>query len=432
MENLFLLYRFAFLFSFMLLLISSKFSVKKTIVLTLFFVLILWAFNISVCLCVDMHYLDLVYPVSVSLPAFLFFLIISDMNIFKVLFSFLTVSNFAMFTSFLHILTQHYLGYPYYIIVEFSSVILTLLILGYYLRKPYLRILTTIEKGWRLTCTFPLVLSAIMYSVLYYPDSFVNNPMRIPVILLLFILMFDFYLVIYKNIENIFGLMQYRHDKDILMLQTDMHRKEYNAITDKYHTLKIFRHDMRHHISILYSLLSEDRREDARKYLNRLNDDLTETIIEKHCDNFFVNLVLSNCITKARQKGIIVSCVALLDENFPADPIEIGIILTNSIDNAIISCSKIEDGKRKYIDITCKEHYGHIYIQVVNPYRSEIKFRDGFPISDQKNHGMGTRSIASIARKYNGTYSFVAETEVFKMTVILPPQATCEISGSYS
>jgi len=41
------------------------------------------------------------------------------------------------------------------------------------------------------------------------------------------------------------------------------------------------------------------------------------------------------------------------------------------------------------------------------------------PISTDENHGLGTKSIAAIAHKYGGMYSFTAEDRVFKTSIIL-------------
>ncbi|SHJ24176.1 sensor histidine kinase [Parasporobacterium paucivorans] len=419
MDFFYLLYRLIFSFSLMLFLIRPRFGYRRTILAATGFMLAVWVFNSIICQFKGIGFIDLIYPIIVSLPTFFFFLCVSEPIFSRVLFTFLTVCNFSMLTSYISLLAYSLLGSPFSIIIEICTVILILAAMTLFLRKPYFRILDAVDNNWWIFCSFPLLLSAILYTVIYYPDSFINRPESIPVIFLLFVLMFDFYIIIYRNIENIYELLQYRHDRDILLLQTDMQKKEFAAVIDKYQALQICRHDMRHHISILHSLISDGRIPEAKSYLNRLNEDLTETVIEQYCENYMINIILSTCISRARKFGITVHCVAAVPEDIPIDSVEIGVVLTNSMDNAIKACDAIQNVESRYIRIICKEHFEQIYIQITNTYAGAVRFEDGFPVSDQKNHGLGTRSIASIAHKYEGIFSFTAENSVFKTTVIL-------------
>ena len=92
---------------------------------------------------------------------------------------------------------------------------------------------------------------------------------------------------------------------------------------------------------------------------------------------------------------------------------------TGAIENAIIACKKIDTLSDRKITIACKEHYNQIYIQISNPFVGEVQFNGEYPISNDKDHGIGTRSIATIAEKYDGIFSFKAEGSMFKTTVIL-------------
>lgn len=94
-------------------------------------------------------------------------------------------------------------------------------------------------------------------------------------------------------------------------------------------------------------------------------------------------------------------------------------VFTNAIENAINACKVNNDASLKKIDIVCKDQYDQIYIQISNPYVGNIAFEGDFPVSSSKEHGIGTKSIAAIADKYDGVYSFSAKDGIFKTTVIL-------------
>ncbi len=89
-----------------------------------------------------------------------------------------------------------------------------------------------------------------------------------------------------------------------MLLQTEMQKKEYAAILDKINAIQIYRHDPRHHLTALNTLLHENNLGEAEKYLGKLNNQLDGTVIEKHCENYVVNIILSSYINRARDEGI--------------------------------------------------------------------------------------------------------------------------------
>lgn len=176
---------------------------------------------------------------------------------------------------------------------------------------------------------------------------------------------------------------------------------------------------MRHHINAINLFLNDNNISEAQNYLNKLDENLNKTIIEKYCDNYIINVILSSYIKRAKNENINVTFQVDISENIEIDNIELGLIFANAIENATIACKKIENYADRKIDITCKTHYNQLYIQICNSYIGEILFEGEQPISKDINHGYGTRSIVAIADAFNGIYSFSAENGVFKTTVIL-------------
>ena len=416
--NIYLLYRIAFLTLFMVLLIQPKYSIKKTaaIISSTFF--LIWAITAIIYNFSDINFVNRVYPISVTLPAFFCFFWVSKSNIFKLLFSFLTVCNFGMLTSCVGLL--NFTGiFAVRVLFECIAIVLIFTLVLKVFRKPYFKILNSLEKGWGLLCTFPLLLSAVIYLLLYYPTELNNRPESIPVVILVFVLMFVFYAVVYGNFENISQLYQFKHDREVILIQTEMQKKEYDAIMDKVNATQVYRHDMRHHINVIHAFLTDNNISEAENYLTKLNVNLSNIVVKQYCENYMLNVILSSYISKANDENIEVQCNAEISENIKIDNIELGLIFTNAIENAIIACKKIDTLSDRKITIACKEHYNQIYIQISNPFVGEVQFNGEYPVSNDKDHGIGTRSIATIAEKYDGIFSFKAEGSMFKTTVIL-------------
>jgi hypothetical protein len=404
----------------MFLITKLKYSVKKSGVILAAGIFVIWIANAVILKFTNINFSNTIYPYTVSVPAFFCFIIVARPNSFKVLFSFLTVCNFGMLSSFIGIISFFFTGsFEVRILFELLCMMLITILILKVCRTPYFNIMDILENGWGYLCAVPFLLSIIIYLFLYYPTPINNRPKDIPFTILIFVLMFVFYTIVYLNFKNITQYYQLKRDKEFVLMQTGFQKKEYDAIMDKVDAIQIYRHDMRHHINAINTFLNDNNITEARKYLGRLNDNLSETVIEKYCDNYGVNVILSTYIKKAKDQHINVTCQLQFPENIEIDNIELGIVFSNTIENAIIACKKIEKPADRKISIVCRKHYRQIYIQISNTFSGEVIFDGDYPVSCREGHGFGTRSIAAIAEKYGGVFSFATEGNLFITTVIL-------------
>ena len=336
------------------------------------------------------------------------------------IFSFLTVSNFGMLTSYVGLLALYYTHSHFLrVVFELVSVLLIFILIFTIFRRPYFKMMRTLNKGWEFLYTVPAILSFIIYLLLYVPSEIIYLPEKFTVTTLVFILMFLFYAVLYVNFENINQFFQLKTDKEFMILQAKLQKMEYTSITDKMEDAKIMRHDMKHHLNIINTLLNDKNYIETKTYIQTLEHNLSDTIVEIFCDNYAVNVILSSLVSKARNENITVECSVSLSEEINIDLIDLGIIISNAIANAINACVKIDDVNHRYISIEAKEHFNQLYIQIINSYLGEVKFVGEFPMTEEIGHGLGTRSVAYVAEKYNGVFSFIAEEGRFKTTVVL-------------
>jgi sensor histidine kinase regulating citrate/malate metabolism len=127
--------------------------------------------------------------------------------------------------------------------------------------------------------------------------------------------MFAIYAVLYLNFENITQYYLLKQDKKFMLMQADLQKKDYNAIMDKVNAIQIYRHDMRHHINAINTFLQDNNISEAQKYLSNLNSNFSKTVIEKYCENYDVNVILSSYIQKAKDEHIEVISEVHIPEN---------------------------------------------------------------------------------------------------------------------
>jgi len=420
MKLLYLFIKIAFLAVLMSSLTPLKRSDKKSYTIIILGNIFIWLFNFLIYALKGDAFMERVFFLSAILPAFIFFYIVAKYKGFKLLFSLLTVSIFGMMCGYIGFLSMLIFNNDA-IGAIFNSLCYALIIVFIIkvFRKPYFRMLETLDTSWRLFCSVPFLLMVIIFLLQYYPSPIESRPKNGPLLFLVYLLMFVFYTIVYLNFENITQYYQLKQDKKLMILQNEMQKKEYAAIHDKISAIQIYRHDIRHHINVVSAMLHENNLGEAEKYLGKLSGQMNKTVIEKYCENYVVNIILSSYISRAREENIEVSCEANIPASLKIEDLELGTIFSNTIENAITACCQVEDSAVRKISIDCREHFGQLYIQISNTFVGEVIFDGEYPVSRRDGHGFGTRSIAAIAEKYGGVFSFATEENLFITTVIL-------------
>jgi two-component system sensor histidine kinase AgrC len=413
-----LLFKIAVLSTMIALLTPMKYSVKKSAVIIIALQLLIWMANYLCYAYISKPLIALFQFFTIGIPGFFCFNVVAKYKGFRVLFTLLTVSIFSMFCDFIGNLNLPS-GIVLHNIIKYGSFVLVMIFMVKVFKKPYFKILQTLERGWALLCLIPFCLINIICLLQYYPTPLSERPQNLPIVIAAFVVTFVFYAIFYINFENISQLFQLKRDRDVLAVQTDMYQKQYESMMDNIQSMKIYRHDMKHHLSAINTLLGNGPVSEAKKYISSLDQSLNDTVVDSYCENYVVNVILSSYIRKAQNEQIEIECEAEIPDDIPIDSIELGLVFANALDNAITACRRIESVSARRITIACKPYCEQIFIRITNPFTGEVKFDGEYPVSESAEHGAGTRSIAAIAKKYSGIFSFTAQDGIFKTTLAL-------------
>ena len=99
-------------------------------------------------------------------------------------------------------------------------------------------------------------------------------------------------------------------------------------------------------------------------------------------------------------------------------------LLTNIIDNAIEATEAIEEKEHRVISLTASRKHGMLMIEETNYYQGELVFNNDGSIKttkqeNKKYHGFGTKSIAYIVKKYNGTMDYETKDGIFRLKIAM-------------
>ena len=99
--------------------------------------------------------------------------------------------------------------------------------------------------------------------------------------------------------------------------------------------------------------------------------------------------------------------------------VDLCVILSNSLDNAIEACREISSPCT--ISVSAGEQQGYFVMSVKNPTTRSDSFYD-IPIttkSEKEQHGMGLFNIESAVRKNNGQMKIKCENGVFELMITM-------------
>ncbi|MEZ3477421.1 MAG: GHKL domain-containing protein, partial [Lachnospiraceae bacterium] len=175
-------------------------------------------------------------------------------------------------------------------------------------------------------------------------------------------------LVIYLLYRILDGI----YDRRIAAYQNKLLKNEVDEVHNLYLTMRGWRHDYHNHMQSVKAYLAMDSLEEARAYLDALEQDLDEINLLFNTGNINADAVLNAKISLAIKKGIQVDYKAAVPKTLAVSDIDLCVVIGNLIDNAVESCEKVAPENqfiRLYIGIFQKQ----LYLSVSNATSETVR-----------------------------------------------------------
>ena len=361
------------------------------------------------------------YPLLVHLPVVSAFMFISKFKAIKVFFVHFTVVAITTSISLIGIIISYFFGFNRVIlsVVCYIMYLPTGLIVYRYLRPSFLYMLRNTDNGWYGFCAIPLSYSALLFITSKYNLNTVLNEQVIVFAGLDFILTLAAYVLILRFFQQTREQLTLQNEQNLLITQVTAAQMQLAALQESQEKTIIYRHDMRHHLNLIDAYLGDNNQAAAQKYITEVEKTIESAVVEKYCRNYTVNLILYFYIAKAQDEQIAVKTQINLSEKNAVSDMDLCVIFANALENAVNACKRISNANDRALKIVCKTKSDKLFIQITNRYEGTVTFVNDMPVSSEENHGFGTKSIAAVAHKYDGVFSFTAEDGVFKTSIIL-------------
>lgn len=410
--------------------------------------------TLAICATVIMDFWQYMHGVSIvdlhsqawittCIPSFLSLLYLARYRDGSFLFVYLTECVLASITTTLSYILAYFLPWKSDI---YPVVFHTLLLIGilFTCRKLFLRryFEAAREQGkrWILYCVPPFlcIILWIMYNGSQARFMDIGNKIDLPYTGYLYrqdipafivLLLFAFYLVymILITITMTHNADTERREKTILNLQSRALKEQLSNLEEKDESMRILRHDLRHHLSTLSALLHSKELIRAQEYVSQLDSSLIQTKQESFSTNAVINAVISFYAGKAQSQGIRFSVQVRISDKLPVDDMDIGAVLSNILENAQNACMKQPVNIERFIEVKFIQQKRQFVLDISNSFDGTVEFDDsGIPVSQGQDHGIGSQSIFAFARKYDSIVDYSTESGVFTIRIMFT-KAECNI-----
>ena len=157
------------------------------------------------------------------------------------------------------------------------------------------------------------------------------------------------------------------------------------------------------------NLLKSGKLEEAVSYMEAMDDIAEKMSFPCSTNNPVVDILVGNKLGIAKSMGIDADCSLLLPYPCDIKDIDICIVLSNALDNAIQAVKSLDAGIEKYIRVSGRIQGDFLMIEVENSFHGKDTFKKG----------TGLSNVKKVAEKYGGAMSIETQENKFVLHVLL-------------
>lgn len=209
-----------------------------------------------------------------------------------------------------------------------------------------------------------------------------------------------------------------RREKN-LEKQIEAYDNQIQIMTDAQKQMKMFRHDIRHHLIVLGGLASDSHDMPVLRYIEEIEGYLEQTKEYVFTGKKEIDSILNYIIKQAKDNGVEITWKVEVPAEISVKSFDLTAILGNLLENAVQGALKTEE---KWMNIFLRADESILYIRIENSCKEPPVNKDGRLLTtkrDKDEHGIGLYSVQSMVDKNNGTLKLDCSRGRFAAEVLL-------------
>jgi signal transduction histidine kinase len=227
---------------------------------------------------------------------------------------------------------------------------------------------------------------------------------------------FMFVTVTCRNLRSISELNEKLLGRDLLRIQLNAMRQYLSIAGEAGDRARIAEHDRRHFENTLRELLLSGNTDRALELLEQTGDKSLPP--RRFCKNEVANASVAYYAGLAERSGVRFEAGLDLPEKLPVDSLDLAIVLSNLLENALNACAALPAGQRT-VRLRGLLRV-QLMIEIENSCAEDVSFdKGGRPVTSREGHGLGAKSVAAFAEKYGASVDYSLENSLFRVRLLI-------------
>lgn len=278
------------------------------------------------------------------------------------------------------------------------------------------------DAVWNYLWVIPATFYIIWYFILYYVADCSSYEMALRQSTTLFLFLTTLgSCVIYHIAIKLITTQQERLKLEQEKRLWEMTSLQFKTINNRITESRILRHDLRHQVTILQTLLADKKYDALREHLETYGKRLTYDTSCVFCENDTANIIIGFFAQEAKKLNIVFHTNVYFPNTTALDRLEVGVLLANLLENAIDACksSSIED-KKISLNIKMIEN-SMLVLSIQNTSTEQPLDAEGdfFHSTKHEGVGIGLTSVRRIVEHHKGKLSINQSNCLFSLSFVL-------------
>lgn len=204
--------------------------------------------------------------------------------------------------------------------------------------------------------------------------------------------------------------------------QAELLERDYTELSRLYGANARLFHDFHNHIGVLQRFLDTGKYEEARHYLNELQQPVRNLTEQSWTGDEAADYLIGSKKAEAEAAGIRMRVQAEYPRHANLQSADLCAVLGNLLDNALEAAEKVPEPDQRQVALTIRRIHRMLVVKVENTFAGKPVEKDGHLVSTKSGqglHGWGIRSVQAAAEKYDGTVRTSCEGNIFRAVVTL-------------
>ena len=248
--------------------------------------------------------------------------------------------------------------------------------------------------------------------VTYDTDKFARQKNIIACFLIILVLLL--FIIMISLLINSISKKYFEDTSKLMVKQVEKQLAHYEALNEMRKEYHSFRHDYMNHMQCIRALIKSDKNSEAEEYINNLSQSSVISSPDCETGNHILDAIIADKALMAEKSDIKIKVNGVFTDKF--NSVDLCIIFSNLLDNAIEACLNVPDPRIIAIDMKLQQ--GYQFIAIRNPYIQNSNTQLLTTKQDKVRHGFGLSNVRNAVERHGGEL-LITQSEMFTVEITL-------------